>query len=256
MAPHQPMTVTPSTNAEGDVVDFMVNQTAHAYQTSDNEFVTDSQGQNHHIFENVELNEDDVSWDVSEDIREGILVEYPSLSNAVAWATRHNVMSEEDVVAWNRAVDLRPEDGFGAIDALHQQAQSLIAMYEEHQGSNPLTGELDPEYESEDEEDAEEYDYSDEEFAEYMELDENGDIDNALDALLDESSLDENSISYMEHRLTNAETDIEADMMSLGLSVTRGDISIEEAIENFADMYGDVRAVNQFFKTQEHYLCQ
>ncbi len=247
------MTVEPiQGGSNGDIVDFNVSHTGHSYQTQDDEYVFDSQGQSHHVYENVTLNEEDVAPDVNQDILDGIQMEYPNLEAATQWAAQYGILSNDEIIAWNRALELNPEDGFGAIDAIHQQAQSLLEKFEQFGGANPETGEQETDYDIE--EDEEEVNYTEEELETFNSYDDAGLIDDTLDTLTNDYSFNEDQVSYMESLLDDGDcSEIENDMLSLGIAVANGSLTMEEAIETFTDAYGDVQAVNQFFLTQQNY---
>ena len=120
-------TVTPSVDSEGNVTSFETEQqTEGHWRGSEKDFVyNDLTGETHHVFENVELNEDEGGYD-SDDYWDAVVATEPDVHDALSWAASN--LSKDFLSDYNAALD---SDNHKEV---HQYLQMIL---EEYRSSSP-----------------------------------------------------------------------------------------------------------------------
>lgn len=241
------VTVEPAYDADGNYVDSVVRghandaATDHTGQSKgwQNDYYEDAQGNTHHVFENVSL-EDETSpqgFDF-DDYQSSLLQSIPNLYDAIDWAVESPSISQEERDAYNQAVD--NED----LSGIHAFIERLMPLYEQALAEEGYQ-------ETDEEPSEEETDLTDEEF--YEQLDAEGLIDQNLDYLMDEDfSLTEEEADRLDSiRYAFDEGTPEHSIAVCGAQVLNGEITMEEAIDLVTQEFGDVAATKAYFNLQQ-----
>jgi hypothetical protein len=110
-------TITPVADDNGNIIDFSVDNGYNGYSSSDQDYVETNDGQTHHVFENVSIEEDGEYS--SNNYLETLANSDPRIPQAIAWASQN--LPQEDIIAFNQALD---EDNH---DHIHQVLEYLLS---------------------------------------------------------------------------------------------------------------------------------
>lgn len=242
--PNRPMQIDPVFNDDGDYVGSQVHQHSSSSHVDHNgmvknwesDYYEDSKGQIHHHFEDTVLEDERSSpTDFQMDSYQQALVEsIPNLESAIRWVEQSPSFTEEELVAYNQALDNQD------LDALHAFYERLMPLYYEAlQESQEAPEEV-----------SEDVEMSDEEV--YETLEQEGVIDETIDYLIaDDFELSEQQVDQLDTVAeVFSENTAEHQIANVGMSVARGDLTMDEAITIVTEQFGDVEAARAYFKLQ------
>lgn len=247
---NQGVTVEPSYDAEGNYVDSVIKghpndaATDHTGQSRgwQNDYYQDEYGNTHHLFEDTQLADpsEPQSFDFDE-YQANLEQTIPHLYDAIQWVADSEAMPIEELEAYNQAID--NED----LATMHVFYERLLPLYEQAL----LEAGIDPE-EITEEEYSEDEDLTEDEQA-YLELEEEGVIDQTLEYLMDdEFYLDGTQAEQLSNVLYAFDEDTaEYQIAQVGLQVANGDVDMADAIAYVTEMFGDVAAAKAYYQLQE-----
>jgi hypothetical protein len=197
-----------------------------------NDYYEDNQGQTHHRFQDVELESDSPSAFNFLDYTDALIASTPDLKPAIEWAGNSNAFTPQEIEEYNIAVE--NED----LDAVNAFFDRLIPLYHEH--GEALLNQEDTKSQEELEE---EYEDSLDEW--YVNLDSEGVIDQTLKELQN-TTFTNDDISTMNAAMSQVDG-IQAEVLAMGIAVGNGEISMEEAILELSQEYGDSAVTAAYF---------
>lgn len=129
MSPQQGFTVSPvvtETDTGEVVTDFSVSSSPHLDTRSwQDDFVMDSEGQYHHVMQEVELNDESSPTSFDEDAYISNLYEAnPQLQSAIAWGADN--LSQDQLDVYNKLVDSKD------LDDVNQAVDWILNQYQEN----------------------------------------------------------------------------------------------------------------------------
>ena len=236
------MTVDPVYNSDGDYVGSQIHShpndghTDHSGRVKnwEQDYYQDSTGQVHHHFSDTVL-EDERSSPTDfkmSDYEQALVDSIPNLVEAIDWAETADDFTKEELEAYNQAL-------------ANQDLQGINAFYERLM---PLYYEALQESQEAPEEVQQEEDMSDEEV--YQTLEEEGVIDETLDQLFDDSyEITDEQVNQLDTVMSVFEEDTcEHQIANVGISVARGEITMEDAVTLITEQFGDAQAAKAYFK--------
>ena len=95
-------TLTPTTDAEGNVTGYDLQQNNEGAWKNNNDYVEFNDGSIHHRFENVEVDED-LPQDLSAEYYDALASTYPELGDALQWAGQY--LPRETITEYHQALE-------------------------------------------------------------------------------------------------------------------------------------------------------
>lgn len=220
--------VTPAVNSDGQFIGADVTPRSEGlWKGSENDYVVDQQGQTHHVMENVTIEEDQPGgWNYDEYISDIVSIT-PGLNAALAWAGSGGV-DREWAQEFNASVEAQDLQG------LNEKLDTLMNLYQAA-ATQP------------DKDDVPQEDNSENLSEWYDQID-----DSTLDGLTDqlfEMELGESEAAAMEQAAENFAPDsAEAAILQAGIDISNGLSSVEEALQDICDQYGEPAALSAYLR--------
>ena len=245
------VTVEPAYDSEGNYVDSVIKAHPNDAATDhngmsrgwENDYYQDEFGQTHHLFEDTQLADpsEPQSFDF-DDYQTNLEQTIPHLYEAIQWVADTEAIPIEELEAYNQAID--NED----LATMHMFYERLLPLYEQAMAEQGI--------DLEETEDIEQF-FDDEEVSDddefYQNLEEEGVIDQTLDYLMDEDFELSQSQIYALDSVTYAyeEGTPEHAIATVAMDVATGYTSMEDAIAQVCETYGDVAAAKAYFSLQQ-----
>ena len=239
-------TVLPDIDDDGNYRGSYVGERQHLHHGSVDEptdFIEDEFGQQHHVYEDVELDDDSTPNEYDDDAYVALLhEEYPDLEHAVSIA--EDLLTEEEADWYNAAID------DGDHDELHAAIEFLLAKYDELE-EEPDAG-IDAPDEDELDEDEQDDDLNPDDPVHqwYDQLDQDF-VDNEVESILTNEYSYEDALLMEKVQYDYEAGTVHGDILLVGQQIASGEVTAQEALDQILSMYGEPVAAAAYVELQQ-----
>lgn len=223
------ITVSPEVSDEGEIIGYNVQERGqgmmHGYTPNwEHDYVEDSEGRTHHIFEDAEITEENNDFDFDDYLGDLMVVE-PELNNMITWLANAEDVPEGLADAWDASIDA--ED----LDSLYQLLEIIQASYP---GSGEVLEAYQDEVEEVEEDEEELQPYSPEAIQEFEDSLESISLNyDHIDELMDISDNFENG-------------SIHAELLNAGMDIANGHVEPLAIYQDLVATYGTNAVIDAY----------